>query len=98
VRALSFCSQAVFLSAASGCLDVSCEKNPAGSFQHRVLRLSLLQDGDVGVGVVPEREEILIGRLRVGRVSRNDFAPAAASFMFACTSNAVKNRSCTRDT
>jgi len=28
--------------------------------QLRVLRLGLLQDGDVGVGVFPEREEILI--------------------------------------
>src|SRR5438093_12337536 len=31
-----------------------------GSLQLRVLRLGLLQDGDVGVGVFPEGEEILI--------------------------------------
>ena len=29
--------------------------------QLRVLRFGLLQDGDVGVGVFPEREEILVG-------------------------------------
>jgi hypothetical protein len=28
--------------------------------QFRVLRLGLLRDGDVGVGVLPEREEVLI--------------------------------------
>jgi hypothetical protein len=30
------------------------------SLQFRVLRLGLLQDGDVGVGVFPEREEIFV--------------------------------------
>jgi hypothetical protein len=38
--------------------------------QLRVLRLGFLQDGDVGVGVFPEREEILIGSLGFGGVSR----------------------------
>ena len=32
-----------------------------GLFQLCVLRLGFLQDGDVGVGVFPEREEVLIG-------------------------------------
>jgi len=32
-----------------------------GLFQLCVLRLGLLEDGNVGVGVFPEREEILIG-------------------------------------
>ena len=32
--------------------------------QLRVLRLGLLQDGDVGVGVFPEGEEILVGGTR----------------------------------
>ena len=32
-----------------------------GSLQLGVLRLGLLQDGDVGVGVFPEREKILVG-------------------------------------
>ena len=31
-----------------------------GSLQLRVLRLGLLQDGDVGVGVFPEGEEVLM--------------------------------------
>ena len=34
-----------------------------------VLRLGLLQDGDVGVGVFPEGEEILIGGLCLGGVA-----------------------------
>ena len=32
-----------------------------GLFQLCVFRLGFLQDGDIGVGVFPEREEILIG-------------------------------------
>jgi hypothetical protein len=32
-----------------------------GSLQLRVLCLGFLQDGDVGVGVFPEREEIFVG-------------------------------------
>ena len=31
------------------------------SFQPRILRPGLLEDGDVGVGVFPEREEIFVG-------------------------------------
>src|SRR5580692_7535953 len=31
------------------------------SLQLRVLRFSLFQDGNVGVGVFPEREEVLVG-------------------------------------
>jgi hypothetical protein len=34
-----------------------------------VFRLGLLQDGDVGVGVFPECEEILIGGLCLGGVA-----------------------------
>jgi hypothetical protein len=33
------------------------------SLQLRVLRLGFFQDGDVGVGVLPAREEILVGIL-----------------------------------
>ena len=36
-------------------------------FQFRVLRLRCNEDGDVEVGVLPQREEILIGRLGVSR-------------------------------
>jgi hypothetical protein len=32
-----------------------------GSLQPRILRLGLLQDGDFGIGVFPEGEEILVG-------------------------------------
>ena len=37
-----------------------------GLFQLCELPLGLLQDGDVGVGVFPEREEILIGGAGLG--------------------------------
>ena len=37
--------------------------------QLRVLRLGLLQDGDVGVGVFPEREEIFVGGERRTRAA-----------------------------
>ncbi len=40
-----------------------------GLFQICVFRLGLLQDGDIGVGVFPEREEILIGRPGFDRVT-----------------------------
>ncbi len=29
----------------------------------RVLRLGLLQDGDVGVGIFPQRQEVIVGGL-----------------------------------
>ena len=35
--------------------------NTSESLQLRVLRLGLLKDGDVGVGVFPEGEEVLVG-------------------------------------
>jgi hypothetical protein len=38
--------------------------------QLRVLRLSLLQNGDVGVGVLPESEEVLISSLGLRGISR----------------------------
>ena len=40
-----------------------------GLFQLCVLRLGFLQDGNVGVGVFPEREEILIGGSGLDRVA-----------------------------
>src|SRR5437868_15325428 len=39
------------------------------SLQLCVLRLGLLQDGNVGVGVFPERKEVLIGALCFGCVA-----------------------------
>ena len=35
--------------------------NAQASLRFRVLRLGLLQDGDVGVGVFPESEEVVVG-------------------------------------
>ena len=40
--------------------------------QLREFRLGLLEDGNVRVGVFPEREEILIGRLGLGGVALHD--------------------------
>jgi len=37
--------------------------------QLRVLRFGLLQDGNVGVGVFPEREEIVVGAASLGSVT-----------------------------
>src|SRR5271163_2186123 len=37
--------------------------------QPRVLRLGLLQDRDIGVGVFPERQKILIRDARLGTIS-----------------------------
>ncbi len=41
---------------------------PIYSLQLRVLRLGLLQDGDVGVGIFPEGKKILIGGAGFGRI------------------------------
>jgi hypothetical protein len=40
-----------------------------GLLQLRVLRLGFLQYGDVGVGVFPEGEEVLVGSFRFGGVA-----------------------------
>src|SRR2546425_13266408 len=37
--------------------------------QLRVFRFGLLQDGDVGVGVFPEREEVLVGGASLSSVA-----------------------------
>jgi hypothetical protein len=47
-----------------------------GLLQLRVFRLSSNEDGDVGVGVFPEREEILIGSTRFDVVARQGIGPA----------------------
>jgi hypothetical protein len=47
-------------------LDRQVESPHKDSLQLRVLRPGFLQDGDVEVGVFPEREEILIHGLRFG--------------------------------
>ena len=43
-----------------------------------VLRLGFLQDGDVGVGVFPEGEEVLVGGAGLGGVAAPQFPPMAA--------------------
>src|SRR5215472_3032096 len=49
--------------------EVRFSAHPKLLLQLRVLGLSLLQDGDVGVGVFPESEKLLIGGLRLCRVA-----------------------------
>src|SRR5215467_2913710 len=44
--------------------EVRFSDHPKLLLQLRVLGLGLLQDGDVGIGVFPESEKILIGGLR----------------------------------
>src|SRR6516164_7756493 len=44
--------------------------------QFRVLRLGLLQDGDVGVGVLPESEKSLVRGLRFGVVPHQAIGPS----------------------
>ena len=51
-------------------LYTGCGRTEAKLLQLRVLRLGFLQDGDVGVGVFPEGEEVLIGSLGLPGVSR----------------------------
>jgi hypothetical protein len=48
--------------------------------QLRVLRFGFLQDGDVGVGVFPEREEILISGARPGRITHKRQSPPEPEF------------------
>jgi len=48
------------------CMPAGSATAAQGLFQLCVLRLGFLQDGDVGVGVFPEREEILIGGVGFG--------------------------------
>src|SRR5438552_19207751 len=50
---------------ASGCRDAFV----VALLQLRVLRLGFLQDRDVGVGVFPESEEILVGSAGFGRIA-----------------------------
>ena len=44
-------------------------RSPRCLLQLRVFRLGLFQDGDVGIGVFPEDEEVLIGGLSFGGVA-----------------------------
>ena len=44
--------------------------------QPRVFRLGLLQDRDIWIGVFPKSQEILVGLLGLGPVSRQSQRPA----------------------
>ena len=57
--------------------------------QLRVLGFGLLQDGDVGVGVFPEREEVLIDSSRFGRVALHGVG--AAEFEVGKCAHGVQN-------
>jgi hypothetical protein len=53
-----------------------------------MLRLGLLQDGDVGVGVFPEREEVLLGSLRLDYVALHDVGTTCKTLRMAAMSSA----------
>ena len=46
--------------------------------QLRVLRLGFFQDGDVGVGIFPEREEIFVGGEGFGTIALQGVGPGEA--------------------
>jgi hypothetical protein len=56
--------------------------------QLRVLGFGLLQDGDVGVGVFPEREEIFVGGERPHAGSIGISAPRSSHLQGVCTGHA----------
>ena len=63
----------VFGTGRNGSAGIGCEEQLV---QLRVLRLGLLQDGDVGVGVFPECEEVLVGNFCFLSVSRQHVSSA----------------------
>ena len=58
--------------------SIATLKSVNGLLQLRVLRLSLFQDGDVGVGVFPQREEILIRGVGLRRIALQGIGAGAA--------------------
>ena len=54
------------------------------SLELHVLRLGLLQDGDVGVGVFPELEEILVGGAAIAVVARQGVGAPVKSVKVYC--------------
>jgi hypothetical protein len=58
--------------------------------QRRVLRLGLLQNGNVGIGVFPESEEILVGSPCLSSVSRQQVRPRQFQVR-ECTDGFVHN-------
>src|SRR5436305_8341891 len=53
----------------------ACDQARHDSLQLRVLGFSLLQDGDVGIGVFPESEEVLVGDSGFLRVACHHVGP-----------------------
>src|SRR4051812_19983455 len=49
---------------------------PFDLLQPGVFRAGLLEDGDVGVGVLPERQKILVGDLGLGGIAGRHERPA----------------------
>jgi hypothetical protein len=64
--------------------------------QLRVLSLGLLQDGDVGVGVFPEREEIFVGGLGFGGVTLQSIS-AGETEAGECATHEVSHQSAVVD-
>src|SRR5437899_5820970 len=50
------------------------------SLQLRVLYLCLLQNGDVGIGIFPEGEQVPIGSVTLGSFARERMGPAKMLF------------------
>src|ERR1017187_7336782 len=77
----------------SGCASTSpCSENEVLRTlpQLRVLRLGFLKDGNSGVGIFPEREEVLIRSPGFGRISRNNVGPSQPQ-MRQCAGQLVLN-------
>ena len=77
----------------SGCASTSpCSENEVLRTlpQLRVLHLGFLKDGNAGVGIFPEREEVLIRSPGFGRISRNNVGPSQPQ-MRQCAGQLVLN-------
>ena len=80
------------LAVKSGFLPQPCHNFHHELFQLRVLRLRSDENGNVRVGVFPEREEILIGRLGFGGVALHGIGSADLE-MRECTDGFVEHNS-----
>ena len=49
--------------------EQGCQSGGCFSLELRVLRLGLLQDRDVGIGIFPEGEEFLVGGAALGGIA-----------------------------
>jgi hypothetical protein len=59
-------------------LAATATSGKAQSLELRILRLGLRQDWNVGIGVFPNGEEVLIGGFCLGLISRQRVSPAQA--------------------